>query len=56
MTINKFQGKTKEEAIENAKKELAHTQIEEFMKKMNQLGLSKEETITLIQNSKEGDS
>ncbi|MEE1196375.1 MAG: GntR family transcriptional regulator [Lachnospiraceae bacterium] len=42
--------------IENAKKELAHTQIEEFMKKMNQLGLSKEETITLIQNSKEGDS
>lgn len=42
--------------IENAKKELAHTQIEEFMKKMNQLGLSKEETITLIQNSKEVDS
>lgn len=42
--------------IENAKKELAHTQIEEFMKKMNQLGLNKEETITLIQNRKEGDS
>ena len=39
--------------IENAKKELAHTQIQEFIKKMNQLGMSKEETIALIQSSKE---
>ena len=39
--------------IEHAKKELAHTQIQEFMKKMSQLGLSKEETILLIQNSRE---
>lgn len=42
--------------IENAKKELAHTQIQEFMKKMSQLGLNREETILLIQNSKEGKS
>lgn len=41
--------------IENAKKELAHTQIQEFIKKMNQLGMSKEETIALIQSSKEED-
>lgn len=42
--------------IEHAKKELARTQILEFMKKMSQLGLSKEETILLIQNSEEGKS
>lgn len=42
--------------IENAKRELAHTQIQEFMRKMSQLGLSKEETIALIESSKEEDS
>lgn len=39
--------------IQNAKEELAQAQIQEFMKKMSQLGISKDETVALIQKGRE---
>lgn len=42
--------------IHQAKKDLAQTQIQEFIKKMEQLGISRDETISLLQKGKENRS
>ena len=39
--------------IQNAQKELAKAEITQFMQKMDNLGLTREETIALIQSGKE---